>query len=75
VKWNVSRSNISSVNIFVNGINNPENLWAAVGLSGDLETGPWVSDGLTFTLKDQDGNILAKRTIETIRCVANTLGQ
>ena len=75
VRWNVARESVQSVRVFVNSVNTPENLWASGEPQGEMKTGPWVADGLTFTLRDQAGEVLAKRTVQTTRCLANNAGQ
>lgn len=76
VTWSVTRKDVTSLSVFVNAVNAKETLWGATNdLEGTLTTGPWVSDGLTFTLRDQAGNVLAKKTIQTTRCLTNDNGQ
>jgi hypothetical protein len=75
LNWSVKKSGVTSVAIFVNGMGEPESLWGPGELIGSRKTGAWVSDGLTFTLRDQSGNLLAKRTIDTTRCVGVKIGE
>lgn len=75
VRWKVARENVQSVSVFVNAVNTPETLWASGEPQGEMRTGPWVADGLTFTLRDQTGEVLAKRTVQTTRCLTSKVGQ
>ncbi|MGF6223487.1 hypothetical protein [Pseudomonas sp. YL-218 TE3947] len=73
--WNVTKKDVTNVSVFVNSIGERESLWTSGGPAGAAETGNWVGDGLTFTLKDQNNKTLAKRTVETTRCLTNAFGQ
>lgn len=73
--WNITKKDVTNVSVFVNSIGERESLWTSGGPAGAAETGNWVGDGLTFTLKDQNNKTLAKRTVETTRCLTNSLGQ
>ena len=42
-------------------------------LVGELDTGEWVSDGLTLLLSDDQNHLLAKRTIETAECATSPI--
>lgn len=75
VSWNITREHVTTVNVFVNGMGERQSLWTSGNHVGSVETGPWVVDGLTFTLKDQNNKALAKRTVETTRCTSNLFGQ
>jgi hypothetical protein len=45
-----------------------ERPWIRSKPKGERKTGRWVTDGLTFILRDQDGKKLAMETVETARC-------
>ena len=73
--WNITKKDVTNVSIFVNSIGERESLWTSGSPVGTADTGNWVGDGLTFTLKDQNDKTLAKRTVETTRCLTNAFGQ
>lgn len=75
VRWSVTKKDVTAVSIFVNGIGEAETLWGPGELIGTRRTGAWVADGLTFTLRDQEGVVLARRTIDTTRCVGAKFGE
>jgi hypothetical protein len=75
LRWSVTKQGVTSVSIFVNGPGEAETLWGPGELIGTRETGAWVADGLTFTLRDQQGAVLARRTIHTTRCAGAKFGE
>ena len=75
LKWAVSKEGVTSTAIYVRRMGEPETLWGPGELTGTLRTGAWVSDGLTFILRDQNQNFLARRTIVTTRCVGAEFGE
>lgn len=69
VSWSVRGSSTKFVRIYVKEVGKKENLWVEGGAKGSQETDPWVGDGLTFIMKDDEGRVLARRTVETTRCL------
>lgn len=68
LRWNVEDRGVSTVGIFVvddAGVDSP---FAEQPASGTLQTGPWLKPGLTFKLKDPQGNLLETVTITGRGC-------
>lgn len=66
--WDVSALDVPQVGIYVvdeAGLDSP---FAEQPSKGSIETGPWLTPGLTFKLKDPDGTVLHTITIEGTDC-------
>ncbi|MFJ4544067.1 hypothetical protein ACIP1X_10735 [Pseudomonas sp. NPDC088885] len=75
LSWAITKPGVTSVAVYVTKVGEPETLWSSGPLIGTLKTGAWVSDGLTFVLRDQNNNFLARRTVDTTRCVGAEFGE
>jgi hypothetical protein len=68
VVWDAAPLGVTQVQIWVNNLGRPPQLWLAGGGSGAHTTGAWARDGYTVTLKSIDGRMLARRTLTTTPC-------
>lgn len=68
VSWDASHTKAKRVRVFVRRPGGRERPWIRGAVKGQRSTGRWVTDGLTFVLRDQDGKALALKTVETARC-------
>ncbi|MDI1254205.1 hypothetical protein [Thermomonas sp.] len=66
--WNVTDPKITKLGIFVVDDAGKDSPFAEQGLVGSLETGPWLKPGLTFKLKDSNGNVLNTIVIKGKAC-------
>lgn len=66
--WNVEDRGVSTVGIFVVDDAGKDSPFAEQPPVGTLETGPWLKPGLTFKLKDPQGNLLESITITGRGC-------
>ena len=67
--WNVAAPGVQSVKIFVVDNAGTEKLFAQLAASGTVETGPWVTAGTTFLLKDlSETKQLGKLIIQPMKC-------
>ena len=71
LKWDASGAGIpiAVVEIYAGDATSTPGLFAAGGITGEKETGPWVRPGSTFSLRDKaTGNELEKLVIGGPRC-------
>jgi hypothetical protein len=69
VSWDASRTGAKQVSVLVRRPGGGhERPWVRGAVKGQRRTGRWVTDGLTFVMRDQRGKILALKTVETARC-------
>lgn len=71
LKWDASGAGmpIAVVEIHAGDATSTPGLFAAGGITGEKETGPWVRPGSTFSLRDKaTGNELEKLVIGGPRC-------
>lgn len=66
--WNLPTANVPHVGIYVVDDAGNDSAFAEQPPSGSIETGPWLKPGLTFKLKDPDGNLLHTVTIDGEDC-------
>ncbi|MET0814098.1 MAG: hypothetical protein ABWX88_02800 [Pseudoxanthomonas sp.] len=66
--WNVADPAIAKVNIFVVDDAGKDSPFADQPSKGSIKTGPWLKPGLTFKLKDPEGNVLQTVVIEGKDC-------
>jgi hypothetical protein len=70
LKWRVPGKPVMPINIYVADVIHAPTLWHSDGRSGEADAGNWIFDGTTFSLRDGQGNLLARRTITSIPCSA-----
>jgi hypothetical protein len=68
VSWDARNTKTPTVGIFIRRPGSRERQWLRSKATGSRQTGRWVSDGMTFVLRDPAGKQLAIRTVETSRC-------
>lgn len=68
VNWHVPKRTADHINVYVNGVGLPETLWTSGGPNGEADTGKWMFDGSSLSLRDSDGVLLARRTVTTSPC-------
>jgi hypothetical protein len=68
VSWDAAGVGARGVQIYINRPGATPRPWTQGKAKGSRKTGRWSTDGLTFALRDRDGNVLARRTLETSRC-------
>ncbi|TNY25663.1 hypothetical protein [Fulvimonas soli] len=68
VKWRASDNPDDPISIYVSSVGQPPKLWYTGAHSGELDTGPWMSDGATLLLQDARGKVLARRTMTSTDC-------
>ncbi|UPG86542.1 hypothetical protein L2Y94_04060 [Luteibacter aegosomatis] len=66
IAWNAPYAR--SVGILIYQLGDEPKLWLATAAQGSAKTGPWIMDGTTVLLTDQDGRRLARRTLESEKC-------
>lgn len=68
VEWRVPGTPVTPIGIYVAGVSHAPILWHSGGRIGKSDTGKWVFDGTTFSLRDGKGNLLARRTVTSVPC-------
>ncbi len=68
VRWNVEAQTSSPISIYVSSPEEPRKLWLIAAPKGEKDTGRWMHDGSTLTLRNAKGRVLAVRTLETASC-------
>lgn len=68
VRWDATAHQTAYVRFTVNSPGMAKKGWTKGGLKGSLDTGPWGRDGMTITMHDDMGNVLARRTVESYPC-------
>jgi hypothetical protein len=68
VHWLTPQGTAKPVSIYVNRVGSPETLWVSGRASGEADTGSWMSDGSTLSLRDGKGALLARRTVISTPC-------
>lgn len=74
VRWSVPATTPKPISIYVNGVGLPETLWTGGGTSGQADTGKWMFDGSSLSLRDGNGALLARRTMTTEPCSQRSQG-
>lgn len=68
VRWNAEAETSGPVSIYVSSPEEPRKLWLIAAPKGERNTGRWMHDGSTLTLRNAKGRVLAVRTLETASC-------
>lgn len=68
VQWDASDLDVKYVRFTVNRPGQEKKGWTRGKPKGSKKTGPWGTDGLTFTMYDHKGRELARRTLESTPC-------
>lgn len=69
VKWDAtSVVKSGGVQLFVYKPGRQPELWAQAPAKGEADTGQWAADGMTVTLVDDRGKLLATRTLQSTAC-------
>lgn len=66
--WNITDPNVTKVGIYVVDDAGKDSSFAEQPPVGSVQTGPWLKPGLTFKVKDQDGNLLESVVIKGKDC-------
>lgn len=66
--WDVSDSGASSVVVYVVDKKGIDQHFGKGGLRGSKLTGPWLSPGIQFKIKDEQGQELNSLTIDGVEC-------
>jgi hypothetical protein len=68
VQWDAQSMHAKTVEIWVGAESNSK-LFAAGGMKGEAKTGPWVSPGTRFELKDKvTGKVIGQTTVGGAKC-------
>ena len=69
VSWNASSAGLTQARVFVVDDTGTETLFVFAGGQGSEVTGPWVSAGTLFRLKDAAGTkVYAETTVSALPC-------
>lgn len=73
VSWDASSVvKHGGVSLFVYRPGQKRTLWIKGGPKGTAQTGKWASDGWTVVLVNDQGKLLATRTLQTTPCEAGS---
>lgn len=72
VTWRVGVARHGPVSLYIRNVGQPAKLWSTGPRKGQIDTGPWMSDGTTILLMDAEKNVLAKRTMESSDCTGHS---
>lgn len=68
LRWNFQAETGKPVRIYVSSPGEVPKLWSVTGPKGDANTGRWMHDGSTITVRNSKGRLLGIRTLETTSC-------
>ncbi len=68
VRWNISENDRPGAKIYISDVNHQPRIWKVVNPSGEADTEKAIYDGTTFTLRDAQGVLLARRTVTAESC-------
>jgi hypothetical protein len=69
VKWDTQAAHIANVEVWVGSEQNNAKIFAAGGAKGEAKTGPWVSPGTRFELRDKaTGKALGETVVNGPSC-------
>lgn len=72
VRWDAISLTKGTVYLLIHKPGQAPTVWLAVAPKGEADTGKWASDGWTVALADSHHRRLAKRTLETVPCGADS---
>lgn len=68
VSWDASKAKTDFVRVYLTRPGDGERRWLQGKPVGSRKTGPWATDGITFILRDDKEQELARRTLITSPC-------
>lgn len=71
VHWDARKASPKGIALEISELGQQPRLWAKTKARGSEQTGPWLQDGDSITLRDANGRILARRTLTTVPCTPN----
>jgi len=71
VTWDATAVTKKPVYLLVHKPGQAPTVWTLTAPNGEADTGKWASDGWTVVLADIHHRRLAKRTLETVPCMAS----
>ena len=65
LRWNFEAETKKPVRIYISSPGEVPKLWSITGPKGEANTGRWMHDGSTITVRSSKGRLLGIRTLET----------
>jgi hypothetical protein len=68
VRWDFETKTRQPVRIYVSSPGERRKLWTIAAPKGEMDTGRWMHDGSTITVRSSKGRLLGIRTLEATPC-------
>lgn len=68
VHWDASKTSPAGITLEISQLGQASRIWLQTVPAGTEETGAWLQDGDSITLRDANNQILVRRTLTTTPC-------
>jgi hypothetical protein len=68
VRWDFHAVTREQVSLYISSPGGTSKLWVTAAPKGETNTGRWMHDGSTVTVRNSKGKLLGIRTLETTSC-------